>query len=140
MKTLLVYDASVELGEKPVTVTLPLGTTAPRALAVARDAARSLVLRVEGISVTSQPGVIYDVHLAGVSREVGVLSFYGAEESNGEFIAGFPIDDAALQTLRESSRELRVIFTPRGLTDENGREHIRLTGRARFSRLRLVEE
>jgi hypothetical protein len=45
-----------------------------------------------------------------------------------------------LQTLREGSRELRVIFTPRGLTDENGREHIRLTGRARFSRLRLVEE
>lgn len=140
VKTLVAHETNVELGEKPLTVTVPLGNAAPRALAVARDASRHLVLRVEGISVTNQPGVVYDVHLAGVPREVGVLSFYGTEESNGQGIAGFPIDAAVLQTLREDSRELRVIFTPRGVTDENGRETIRLTGRARFSRLRLIEE
>jgi hypothetical protein len=140
VKTLVVHDVEVELGAKRSTVTLPLGDAAPAALAVARDEGRPLVLRVEGISVTQQPGVTYDVHLDGAPGEVGVLSFYGAEESNGNFMAAFPIDEAAARVLRDDSRELRVTFTPRGITDEQGREVITLTGTARFTRLRLVEE
>lgn len=127
MKTLVVQEAAVELAREPVSVTMPMADAAGGALAVARDAGRHLVLRVEGISVDGQPGV-YDVHLEGVAAEVGVLSFYGAEESNGRFMAAFPIDDAAARALQSGT--LRVTFTPRGTA----------TGRARFTRLRLVEE
>jgi hypothetical protein len=140
VKTLVIHDVDVELGAKPVTVSIPLGNTARAALAAARDEKRSLVLRVEKISVTRQPGVVYEVRLKGASGEPGVLSFYGAEQSNGEFLAAFPIDEMARQVLRGDSRELRVTFTPRGVTGENGGETVTLTGKARFSRLRLVVE
>jgi hypothetical protein len=59
-----------------------------------------------------------------------VLSFYGAEVSNGQFMAAFPIDAAAARALQSGTGEIRVTFTPRGTA----------TGRARFTRLRLVEE
>jgi hypothetical protein len=140
VKTLVVHDVDVELGAKATTVSIPLADSARALLAVARDANRSLVLRVEEISVEKQPGVIYEVRIEGGAGEPGVLSFYGAEESNGEFMASFPIDEAAAKALRDDSRELRVTFTPRGVTDEQGRELVTLSGKARFSRLRLVEE
>lgn len=129
VKTLVVQEAAVELTGKKVGVTMPIGGAADEALAVARDAERHLVLRVEGISVSGQPGV-YDVHLEGVAGEVGVLSFYGAEENNGRFVAAFSIDAAAARVLGSGSRELRVTFTPHGSA----------TGTARFARLRLAEE
>ncbi len=129
VKTLVVHEASVELAGRPVSVTMPMANATDSAMAIARDAGRHLVLRVEGISVNGQPGV-YDVHLDGVAGEVGVLSFYGAEENNGRFMAAFPIDAAAARLLQSGTRELRVTFTP----------HAAATGRARFTRLRLIEE
>jgi hypothetical protein len=129
VKTLVVHEAAVELAGRPVSVTMPMAGAAGNALAVAREAGRHLVLRVEGISVSGQPGV-YDVHLDGVAGEVGVLSFYGAEEANGQFMAAFSIDAAAARVLQSGTGELRVTFTPHGTA----------TGRARFTRLRLIEE
>lgn len=140
VKTLVVHDVDVELGAKPVTVPFPLGDSARAALAAARDEQRSLVLRIEKISVTEQPGIVYEVRLEGASGESGVLSFYGADESNGEFVAAFPIDEPAAKVLHDDTRVLRVTFTPRGVTDKSGRETITLTGKVRFSRLRLVIE
>jgi len=140
VKTVVTHDVDVELGAERTAVTIPLGDAAPKLLAVARDPNRHLTLRVEGISVTSQPGVIYDVHVDGAAKEVGVLSFYGVEVSNGTSISAFTIDEAAARVLTDGSRELRVTFTPRGTTDASGREIIELTGRARFTRLVLAEE
>lgn len=140
VRTMVTHDVDVELGAKPTAVTIPLRDAAPALLAIARDPQRHLTLRVEGISVDRAPGVIYEVRLDGVTTEVGVLSFYGVEESNGSAIAGFPIDEAVARVLRNDSRELRVTFTPRGTTDASGHETIELSGHARFRRLVVAEE
>ena len=140
VKTLATHQAAVQLGAKPVTVTIPLANTASRALAIARDPNRHLTLRVEGISITEQPGIVYDVRIDGVPNAVGVLSFYGVEESNGKAIAGFPIDEASQRALSKTSKQLKVTFVPRGLTDTAGRETVAPRGRPGFTKLVIAEE
>jgi hypothetical protein len=132
-KTVVALDVAVELAGGPVQTSLPLGEARERALAIARDPKRHLVLRIEGIGVTGQPG-LYDV--AVNSTAAGVLSFYGIEEDNGRGVVAWPIDEA----VGEDASELVIVFTPRGTTDGSGRETVTVTGTARFTRLRLVEE
>jgi hypothetical protein len=134
-KTLIVHEKAVELGDKPTTVVVPIANAREAVLDIARDPNRKLVLRIEGISVTTQPGIIYEVFVNDSAKPAGVLSFYGAEESNGTYVEAFAIDEVV-----KDANELRVTFKPRGVTGTDGRETIELTGRARFSRLRLVEE
>ncbi len=135
--TLMVHEQAVELGDQPTTVVVPMAGARARAAEIARDPQRKLVLHVEGISVTQQPGIVYEVFVNDSRTPAGVLSFYGAEESKGNFAAGFAIDDAVTDA---DADQLRVTFKPRGVTGADGRETIELTGRARFSRLRLAEE
>lgn len=138
-KTLFARDLDIELTAKPAVVTLDLGDARARALEIARDPNRRLVLRVEGISATKQPGVTFEVRVG--DQPVGVLALYGIEEDNGQYVAGFAIDEAAQRALGNDRGELRLIFTPQAVTDENGRpQPIELQGRVFFTRLRLVEE
>lgn len=125
----------VQLEAKPTAVSVPLGIPRADALAIARDPNRTLVLRIEGISVAGQPGV-YEVSVGG--QAVGVLSFYGVARTEGEAVTVFPIDDAVAR-VAEGNDELTVVFTPKGRI-EDGREVVAPEGRASFKRLRVVEE
>lgn len=130
---------AVELEAEPTTVRVPLGIPRADALAIARDPNRTLVLRVEGISVegSGQPGVVYEVSVAGQS--VGVLSFYGVEQTVGDAVSVFAIDDA-VSSATALSDTLPVVFSPKGRIEDGREIPVTLDGRARFKRLRIVEE
>jgi hypothetical protein len=137
--TIVLHDVPVELTDEPTNITIALRHTAPRLREVASDPKHALMLRLEGISIDRQPGVIYEVLLGNIS--VGALSFYGAEESNGNYVVALPIDEAATKVLTDDTSELRVTFTPRGSVDENGRpQRVTLEGHAKIARIRLVAE
>ena len=121
------HDGRIELRQAPATVTLKLGSERAHALAVARDPKRHLMLRMEGISVEGDVG-LWEVRIG--DRVAGTLSTYGAEESNGKYIAAVPLDEAALASLRGGAKSLAITFAPA----------TRASGTIRIQRLRLVEE
>jgi hypothetical protein len=127
----------VELEAKPTEVSVRLGVAPAEAQAIARDPGRTLVLRVEGISVTGQPGVVYEVSVAG--KSVGVLSFYGVQQTEGEAVSVFAIDDAVAGA-PDGGDTLPVVFTPKGWIEDGREVPVTVGGRARFKRLRIVEE
>lgn len=127
----------VELGANATEVRLPLGQARESAMAAARDPNRTLVLRVEGISVEQQPGVVYEVFVGGQS--VGVLSFYGAEAAQGDVVSTFIIDEAAAHALQQGDA-LDIVFKPQGRIEEGREVPVAPAGRVRFKRLRLAEE
>ena len=140
-KTLFVRDVDVELTNQPTMLTLDLGDAREKALEIARDPKRHLALRIERISATKPPGVNFDVRVQGSDEPVGVLALFGIEESNGTFIASFPIDSAVPRALAGDRRELRVIFVPQAITDANGRpQPVQLEGKVRFARIRVAED
>ena len=122
-----VCDRPVELKQKPVSVTLKLGRQRARALAVARDPHRHLMLYIEGISVQGDVAV-WEVRVGGVVA--GTLSTYGAAEQQGKFSAAVPVGAEALRAVQKGARSLVVTFAPAASAP----------GTIRFQRLRLVEE
>ena len=124
---MVVREGRVELNNTPVTVALNLGRQRARALAVARDPKRHLMLRIEGISVEGDVGV-WEVRIGEVVA--GTLATYGAEEQNGRYIASVPLDAAAEPALRGGARSLAITFAPTAYA----------AGTIRFQRLRLIEE
>jgi hypothetical protein len=121
------HDARIELRNAPATVKLALGRERARAVAVANDPKRHLMLRMEGISVEGEVGV-WEVRIG--DRVAGTLATYGAEESNGKYIASVVLDEAALRPLRTGAKTLAITFAPT----------TRAAGTIRIQRLRLVEE
>lgn len=107
-----VREGRVELRNTPVSMTLQLNR--------APHANRHAMLRIEGISVAGEVNV-WEVRVNDVLA--GTLSTYGAEASNGKFVAAVPVP-------RTSELSLRITFTPTN----------RATGVIRFQRLRVVEE
>jgi hypothetical protein len=139
-RTVIVHEQAVELGAAPSTVAVPLANHRASLLDAARDPNRTLVLRVEGLSVTAPPNVNYEVWIGDAKEPSGMLSLYGVEESNGSFVSAVSIDEAAAKALSGDARELRVTFRPRGIVNASGREVIELHGKTRFARLTIVEE
>ena len=126
-RAIAVRERSVVLATAPVTVSLDVGRQRARALAIARDPKRTLMLRVEGISVEGAPAV-YEVYVGKILA--GTLATYGAEEQNGKFIVAIPIDAAAEPALARGPARLTIRFVPASETH----------GTIRFQRIRLVEE
>ncbi|HET7437356.1 MAG TPA: hypothetical protein VFN10_21805 [Thermoanaerobaculia bacterium] len=136
---LFVHDEQVELSDKPVSIALPLRDASAALRAVADDPDRALMLRIERISIDRQPGVTYRVDVGGLS--VGILAFYGAEESNGTFMAAFTADEAVARALERDAKNLTLTFTPQGSFDEHGKPNpVHLEGHARFTRVTFVSE
>lgn len=124
---MVTHDARLELRNAPATVTLHLGKARAHALAVARDPKRRLILRMEGISVEGEAG-LWEVRVG--SRVAGTLSTFGAEESQGKYVATVAMDEAAEPALRGGAKSLPITFARTG--EGKGTIVIR--------RLRLVEE
>jgi hypothetical protein len=126
-RAIAIRQRPVVLASAPVSVILDLGRQRARALAVARDPKRTLMLRVEGIRVEGSPAV-YEVYVGRILA--GTLATYGAEEQNGKFIAAVPIDAAAEPALARGPARLTIRFVP--ASESNGT--------IRFQRLRLIAE
>lgn len=136
---------ATELGAAPSSVRVAI----PKASAERTLAARALVLRIEGVSVTAPPGVIYEVYVAlpagtkpdpSLPNYVGNLAPFGAEMHPG-FIAAFRIDAPAKKVITANGGNIDVTFVPRGPLDAEGREvPLRLEGKVAFKAVRLVEE
>lgn len=120
-------EERTELRGAPVTLTLNLGRERTRALAVARDPKRHLMLRVEGIAVEGEVGM-WEVRIG--DAVAGTLSTYGAEEQNGKYVASVVLDDAAARALEGGAKSLAVTFAPTAAAP----------GKITFQRLRIVEE
>ena len=124
---MVTHDARLELRNAAATVNLNLGKSRAHALEVARDPKRHLTLRMEGISVEGEVG-LWEVRVG--NRVAGTLATYGAEESQGKYVATVVMDEAAEPVLRGGAKSLAITFAPAG--DGKGKITIR--------RLRLVEE
>jgi len=124
---MVTHDARIELRNAPATITMNLGRERAKVLAVARDPKRHLMLRIEGISVQGEVGM-WEVRVG--DRVAGTLSTYGAEASQGKYVATVVMDEAAERALRGGAKSLAVTFAP---TSKAG-------GVIRIRRLRLVEE
>ncbi len=126
-RSIAVREERTELHNAPATVSFELGRERARALEVARDPKRHLLLRMEGISVDGEVGV-WEVRVG--DAVAGTLATYGAEEQNGKYVASVPLDQAAERALRGGARSLSITFAP--ATSARGTILI--------ERLRLVEE
>lgn len=143
--TISAQPQAMELGAAPSAVRVAV----PKTKAGQALAAFSLVLRIEGISVTAPPGVIYEVYIAlppGVKPEpiltnyVGNLAPFGAE-MHPDFTAAFRIDAQAKKLITANGGNIDVTFVPRGPLDAQGREiPLQLEGKVTFKAVRLVEE
>ncbi len=151
-RTLMTAEQPTTLAAGPtrLSMRLPGEAVRGRARSAITDPARTLVLRVEGIKVDAQPGVIYEVYVglpAGQKPEpasphfVGTLSTFGAEHAGGEgMTAAWPIDAAAARALQGNPNDVQVTFVPRGLFVGNAEQPVRLQGRVSFRRMRVIEE
>jgi hypothetical protein len=126
-RSIAVREERTELRSAPVTVTLELGRERTRALAVARDPKRHLMLRIEGIAVEGEVGV-WEVRVA--DAVAGTLSTYGAEEQKGTYIASVVLDEAAARALENGAKSLVLTFVAAAPAK----------GTVTFQRLRLIEE
>ena len=124
---MVTHDARIELRNAPTTVTMSLGRERAKLLAVARDPKRHLMLRIEGISVQGEVGM-WEVRVG--DRVAGTLSTYGAEESQGKYVAAVVMDEAAEPALRGNAKTLAVTFAPAS----------KAGGVIRIRRLRLAAE
>lgn len=125
--SIAIREGRTELRSAPVTLTVNLGRERTRALAVARDPKRHLMLRIEGIAVEGEVGV-WEVRVG--DAVAGTLATYGAEEQNGKYIASVPLDAVAEGALAGGAKSLAITFAP---TAPAG-------GTITFQRLRIVEE
>jgi hypothetical protein len=133
-RTLVRHAAAVELRDRAVSVSIPLGDALAAVRDVANDPKRTLMLRIEGISVTAPPSVVYEVLVGDEKEPSGTLAPYGADESGGSFAVTLPVDAAVAHALAKSGvRDLRVTFRPAAGSDP-------AHGATRFSRLVLTEE
>jgi len=136
-KSLAVREGRVNLGAKPVSVTIGLRMHRTEALTIARDPKRHLMLRIEGIGVSAQPDVVYEIHVGSdvSGPPAGMLSFYGIQgDQNGKGIVEVDIGKAAERELRHHS-VLRITFVARSAEPV---AHPR--GRAWFREMRITEE
>jgi hypothetical protein len=134
-KTLAVREGRVNLGARRVCVTISLGKRQRAEVqAAVADPARHVMLRIEGIGVSVQPDVVYEIHAGSVSGEpAGMLSFYGIEgEQNGKGVVEADIGKALARALERGS-VLRLTFVPRSA---EATAHPK--GKAWFGRIRLV--
>jgi hypothetical protein len=150
-RTLMIADQGLTLGATPqsMSMRLPAAPVRARAQTAITSAERSLVLRVEGITVDKQPDIIYDVYVglpAGQKPDpagpffVGTLSTFGADHAGPEGLtAAWKIDEAAARALQAKGDTVSVTFVPRGVL-LNGREQIQPQGKVTFKRMRVVEE
>ena len=106
----------------------------------AHDPKKIVSLRVEGISVTGAPDVVYEVYVGlpkGTKPDpekpsyAGTFSTYGAEEQNGSFIVSLPLRGAVARAVETKEKELTVTFVPAAKAG---------AGTIRFTRLRLTAE
>jgi tyrosinase len=151
-RTLMTAEQPTTLAAGPtrLSMRMPGEAVRGRARSAITDPARTLVLRVEGIKVDAQPGVIYEVYVglpAGQKPEpssphfVGTLSTFGAEHAGAEgMTAAWPIDAAAARALQGNPNDVQVTFVPRGLSVGNVEQPVRLQGRVSFRRMRVIEE
>ena len=151
-RTLMLNEQAMTLGAAPTTMSMrmPAANVRERARTIITAANRTLVLRMEGIQVDNHPGIIYEVYVglaAGQkpdpsSRQfVGTLSTFGAEHAHGEGLtAAWPIDAAAAAALQANPDTVSVTFVPRGLFVGEREQPVRLQGRVRFKRMRVIEE
>jgi tyrosinase len=151
-RTIAAQEQATTLGATPTTVPIrvPATSTRARMRAIASDAAKTLVLRIEGIHVDAQPGVIYEVYVGLPAGEnatsthasfVGVLSTFGAEHAGAEgHTVAFPIDKAAARALAGAGDNVSVTFVPRGSFVGEREQPVQLQGRVTFSRVRVIEE
>lgn len=126
-RSIAIHEGRTELRSAPVTLTVNLGRERTRALAVARDPKRHLMLRIEGIAVEGEVGV-WEVRVG--DAVAGTLATYGAEEQNGRYIASVSLDAAVEGALAGGAKSLAVTFAPTASAP----------GAITFQRLRIVEE
>ena len=144
--TITAQPQAIELGAAASAVRVVV----PKAKAGQALAARALVLRIEGISVTAPPGVIYEVYIAlpaetkpdpSLPNYVGNLAPFGAEMHPGEFTAAFRVEAQAKKLITANGGNIDVTFVPRGPLDAEGREvPLKLEGKITFKAVRLAEE
>ena len=126
-RSIAIREGRTALRSAPVTLTVDLGGERPRALAVARDPKRHLMLRIEEIAVEGDVAV-WEVRVG--DAVAGTLSTYGAEEQKGTYIASVVLDEAAAGALEGGAESLAITFAPTATA----------RGTITFQRLRLIEE
>lgn len=140
MKTLAARECAVALHGTTTTVTIPVATARKAIHDAAHDPKKIVSLRIEGISVTGVPDVVYEVYLGlpkGTKPDpekpsyAGTFSTYGAETQNGAFVVALPLHGAVERAVETTAKELSVTFVP---TAKAG------PGTIRFTRLRLTAE
>jgi tyrosinase len=149
-RTIKRIDQPITIRSQALRMRVPLaGQARQRSQEVASAPGQNLVLRIEGIKVDRQPGIIYEVYVGlpdGVRPDpnsryfVGVLSTFGAEHAGAEgMTAAFPIDAAAAAALQANTNDVPVIIAPRGVV-LNGQERLEVQGNVTFTSVRVVEE
>lgn len=153
-RTIVTHQQTITLGASATRVNLPMGNRQESVRSVANDAQRSLVLRLEGVRIDRQPGVVYEVyvglpanqqpvytspHFVGVLSTFGVGAHGGHADADGSVIA-FPIDSAAAAALTANPSTVPITFVPRGLIVDGREQPVQLQGRVTFTRFRVHEE
>ncbi|MEA2462471.1 MAG: polyphenol oxidase [Acidobacteriota bacterium] len=152
-RTVVVHQQTITLGAAPTRVNLPMGNRTESLRGIANDTRRNLVLRLEGVKVDRQPGVVYEVyvglpagqpavhtspHFVGVLATFGVGTHGGHGDSDG--VISFPIDRAAAAALTANPTSVPITFVPRGLIVDGREQPVQLQGNVTFTRFRVHEE
>ena len=121
-KVVFQRSTPIALAAAPVTITLETSRVKKELLAAAANASQSVLLRLDGVAASRQPGVVWKVYLGVIGNDpvfVGNLALYGAgiREGTAHFVPAsfaFPVDRAVEIALRGPSNRLRVSFSATG--------------------------
>ena len=150
--TLMTNEQPMVLGATATAMAmkLPGAPTRARAGQVIAAKDKTLVLRMEGVTVEGQPDIIWEVYVglpAGTKADpngpyfVGTLSTFGIEHAGAEGgTFGWPIDAAAAKALAGNPDTVGVTFVPRGLFDGEKERAPQPKGKVSFKRMRVIEE